>query len=47
MAQLRRRFRDLSPTVTARIEHASEAQLLEWGLRVLEAKSLDDVFGDS
>ena len=44
---LTRRFGALSATQLANIAAASSAQLESWGDRVLEAKSLDEVFGDT
>ena len=45
--QLTRRFGALSATQLASIAAATPAQLETWGDRVLEATSLDDVFGDT
>ena len=42
-----RRFGVLSATQLASIAAATPAQLESWGDRVLEAKSLDEVFGDT
>ena len=42
--QLTRRFGPLSSTLLARIAAADITQLEEWGDRVLDAPSLDDVF---
>ena len=44
---LTRRFGALSATQLASIAAATPAQLETWGDRVLEAKSLDEVFGDT
>ncbi|MEN9985158.1 MAG: hypothetical protein RI925_660, partial [Pseudomonadota bacterium] len=44
---LTRRFGVLSATQLANIAAATPAQLETWGDRVLEAKSLDEVFGDT
>lgn len=43
---LTRRFGALSATQLASIAAATPAQLETWGDRVLDAKSLDEVFGD-
>ena len=45
--QLTRRFGALSATQLASIAAATPTQLETWGDRVLEAKSLDEVFGDT
>ncbi|AQR64013.1 hypothetical protein BXU06_02265 [Aquaspirillum sp. LM1] len=44
---LTRRFGALSATQLANIAAATPAQLETWGDRVLEAKSLDEVFGET
>ena len=44
--QLIRRFGLLSETVKVRLAQASLEQLESWGDRVLDAKSLDEVFGE-
>ncbi|GAA5235546.1 hypothetical protein FOZ76_04455 [Verticiella sediminum] len=44
-AQLEQRFGALPPDVRARIGDAAPDVLLAWLMRVLEARSLDDVFG--
>jgi len=44
---LTRRFGALSATQLASIAAATPAQLEIWGDRVLEAKSLDEVFGET
>lgn len=45
--QLTRRFGTLPTAQLARIAAASPAQLETWGDRVLDAQSLDEVFGDT
>ena len=42
--QLSRRFGPLSPEVTRRLEHATPEQLEIWSDRVLDARTLDEVF---
>jgi hypothetical protein len=43
---LQRRFGDVPQWVTARIEVADSATLEEWGLRILDAKTLSELFGE-
>ena len=45
--QLTRRFGELSAAQQARLAAATPAQLEIWGDRVLDAQSLDEVFGDT
>ena len=45
--QLTRRFGELSAAQQARLAAATPAQLEIWGDRVLDAASLDEVFGDT
>ena len=45
--QLIRRFGELSAAQQARLAAATPAQLEIWGDRVLDAQSLDEVFGDT
>ena len=45
--QLTRRFGELSATQQAKLAAATPAQLETWGDRVLDAQSLDEVFGDT
>jgi hypothetical protein len=42
---LQRRFGDLSEAAKAHIAAAGLPDLEEWGLRLLDAKSIDEVFG--
>ena len=42
--QLQRRFGDLSPTTLKRLNQATQEQLDRWGMRVLEAQKLSEVF---
>ena len=42
---LRRRFGPLSPAVSGRLHEASAADLEAWAENLLEARTLDDVFG--
>ncbi len=44
MRLLERRFGALPRWVTERVGAAETGALEEWGLRVLDAKNLDDVF---
>jgi hypothetical protein len=44
--QLARRFGALPAWVPERLAQASPAQLERWGLEVLDAANLDDVFAD-
>jgi len=44
LRQLERRFGVLPGWVTQQVSAAETGQLEEWGLRVLEVGSLDDVF---
>jgi hypothetical protein len=44
--QLQRRFGVLPETIDTRLSQASLAQLETWGDRVLDAKSLNEVFGE-
>ncbi len=41
---LTRRFKNLSASYKKRIEQADAKKLLAWGDRVLEARTLDEVF---
>ena len=45
--QLTRRFGELSAALLAKLAAATPAQLETWGDRVLDATSLDEVFGDT
>jgi hypothetical protein len=45
--QLTRRFGPLPSWAAERLGQASEAELEEWGDRVLECRSLKEVFGGS
>jgi hypothetical protein len=42
---LERRFGALSPALSARVASADPTLLEEWGLRILDAKTIDDVLG--
>lgn len=42
--QLQQRFGALSPEIAARIDESRPEQLERWGLRVMDAASLDDVY---
>ena len=42
---LRRRFDSLPDTVVAKVRNASEDQLNEWADNILDARTLDMVFG--
>jgi hypothetical protein len=42
--QLRKRFGELPPSVSARLEGAQAAQIESWGERLLDARRLSDVF---
>ena len=44
---LTRRFGELSAAQQAKLAAATPAQLETWGDRVLDAASLDEVFGDT
>lgn len=44
--QLEQRFGPLSDAVNARLEEADADQLLAWSRRVLDARTLDEVFAD-
>ncbi|MBF0439870.1 MAG: DUF4351 domain-containing protein [Magnetococcales bacterium] len=44
--QLRRRFGTVPDWASAKITEADFSSLEEWGLRVLDARSLDEVFAD-
>ncbi|WP_269500257.1 DUF4351 domain-containing protein [Castellaniella sp. S9] len=46
LRQLARRFGTIPDTTTARIRSASAAQLETWALNILDAETLDEVFGD-
>ena len=43
---LERRFGPLSAADQARIQHADAEELLEWGERLLTARTLPEVFGE-
>jgi hypothetical protein len=43
---LRARFGELPPDAVARVEVAERSEIERWGLRVLTAQSLADVFGE-
>ncbi|THF62998.1 DUF4351 domain-containing protein [Pseudothauera nasutitermitis] len=43
--QLARRFGPLDPAVTERLQKASSAELEHWADNILDARTLDDVFG--
>jgi Putative transposase, YhgA-like/Domain of unknown function (DUF4351) len=45
LRQLRRRFDSLPETVVAKVRNASEDQLNEWADNILDARTLDMVFG--
>jgi hypothetical protein len=45
--QLEQRFAPLSPEVVRRLDEADEDQLLRWGARFADARSLDELFGDA
>ncbi len=45
--QLTRRFGELSAALLAKLAAATPAQLETWGDRVLDAKSLDEVLGET
>ena len=44
LEQLTRRFGPLPQTVTTRVARGKSADLRRWGLRILDASSLDEVF---
>ena len=44
-SQLERRFGPLPEPQAKRVQSATPEQLENWGLRLLDAASLDDVFG--
>ena len=44
--QLEERFGPLPQSVVRRLEQADAERLLTWGRRVLDAASLEEVFGD-
>jgi len=46
LALLRRRFSEVPAEIEARIAKASVEALQRWGMRVLDAGSLDEVFAD-
>ena len=46
LRQLERRFGALPSSVKERVQSANTAVLEEWGMRILDAESLDGVFGD-
>ena len=45
--QLRRRFGLPSPEIAERLNHASAAELETWADNVLDAETLDEVFGST
>jgi hypothetical protein len=45
LRQLARRFGPLPDSVAERVRTADVVPLEEWGLRILDAETLDDVFG--
>ena len=45
--QLLRRFGTLSPEITEKLSEASSVDLENWAENVLDAKTLEDVFGSS
>ena len=45
--QLDRRFGPLSPEVEARLANATERDLEQWTLRILDARTLAEVLGDA
>jgi hypothetical protein len=47
LRQLQRRFGSLPESVTDRVLTAQIPELEEWGLRLLDAPAIDDVFGHS
>jgi hypothetical protein len=46
LRQLRARFGDVPAAAIARIEAARSTDLEEWGVRLLDAKTLDDMFNE-
>jgi trimethylamine:corrinoid methyltransferase-like protein len=44
---LERRFGPLPDDITSRVHAAATTVLEEWGLRVLDAENLAEVFGDA
>ncbi|MBF0141815.1 MAG: DUF4351 domain-containing protein [Magnetococcales bacterium] len=44
--QLQRRFGNIPDWANERIAKAESSSLEEWGLRIFDAESLDDVFAD-
>jgi len=44
LRQLGRKFREVPPSVVARVRTANIDQLDEWSDRILDAKTLDNVF---
>ncbi len=46
LRQLERRFGALADPIKDRVRAADIAALEEWGVRILDARSLDDVLGD-
>ncbi len=47
LRQLGRRFGPLPALAVYRVSNASADELIEWGERILDAESLDDVFAGS
>ena len=45
--QLQRRFGTLSPEITEKLSVASSVDLENWAENVLDAKTLDEVFGSN
>jgi len=45
-SQLEQRFAPLPAEVIKQLEQADAEQLMRWGTRVADARSLDDVFGN-
>jgi hypothetical protein len=46
LRQLERRFGPLPASITDRVGAANIAMLEDWGIRILDAVTLDDVFGE-
>lgn len=46
LRQLERRFGNLDPETRQRVQSADVEELLEWGDRFVEARTLDEVFQD-
>ncbi|MEO5334358.1 MAG: DUF4351 domain-containing protein [Magnetococcus sp. YQC-5] len=47
MRQLQRRFGEVPAWASEKLDKAESPALEEWGLRLLDAQSLDEVFADT